>query len=241
LRSVADNLKRVLLWTYKRLKILCAWMTIAIVSLIALVWADFVRLDQICPAAVDACHSDGRIFVDSPEVYTRERLVNDRFLQDAWLRAQLRRLDEESFRETSILSQRSGFNVGGNVTEDLTRTLGNGASVNGNGLDDALGTPVALAFSQRAAQREVIRQMIIENQLDDRHDLDGNTLYMLKFDVSVLPNSRAVAAFVEVELHPNNPPLPLKSFERSIPDYVDISFENGAQAHPQRVMYDRWL
>src|SRR5688572_26256318 len=33
----------------------------------------------------------GRIFVDTPEVYTRERLVNDRFLQDAWLSRELER------------------------------------------------------------------------------------------------------------------------------------------------------
>src|SRR5262245_53966849 len=31
----------------------------------------------------------GHIWVESPEVYTRERLVNDRFRQEAWLSAQL--------------------------------------------------------------------------------------------------------------------------------------------------------
>ena len=30
----------------------------------------------------------GEIYVDSPEVYTRERLVNDRLEQEAWLRSQ---------------------------------------------------------------------------------------------------------------------------------------------------------
>ncbi len=33
----------------------------------------------------------GLIYIDTPEVYTRERLVNDRFQQDAWLRRQLNR------------------------------------------------------------------------------------------------------------------------------------------------------
>ena len=32
----------------------------------------------------------GKIYVDTPEVYSRERLVNDRFQQDAWLREKLR-------------------------------------------------------------------------------------------------------------------------------------------------------
>ncbi len=31
----------------------------------------------------------GQIYVDTPEVYSRERLVNDRFQQDGWLRKKL--------------------------------------------------------------------------------------------------------------------------------------------------------
>ena len=38
----------------------------------------------------------GRIYVESPEVYTRQRLVNDRFAQDAWLRDQMRELDDDA-------------------------------------------------------------------------------------------------------------------------------------------------
>jgi hypothetical protein len=41
----------------------------------------------------------------------------------------------------------------------------------------------------RLAYREELRNEIIENQLDDRHDVTGNTLYRLKFDVSILPGS----------------------------------------------------
>jgi len=44
--------------------------------------------------------SFGTILVDSPEIYTRERLVNDRFREDAWLKStleNLRKLSEEKF------------------------------------------------------------------------------------------------------------------------------------------------
>ena len=37
----------------------------------------------------------GLIYVESPEVYTRQRLVNDRYLQDAWLRNQLGVIDDK--------------------------------------------------------------------------------------------------------------------------------------------------
>src|SRR5687767_1903827 len=41
----------------------------------------------------------GTISIDSPEIYTRERLVNDRFLEDAWLSAQLNAADVHDARE----------------------------------------------------------------------------------------------------------------------------------------------
>ena len=42
-------------------------------------------------------------------------------------------------------------------------------------------------FRDRLAYREELRNEIIENRLDDRHDLDGNTLYRIKFDATVIP------------------------------------------------------
>ena len=58
----------------------------------------------------------------------------------------------------------------------------------------------ALTFDQNfklmSAYRNLIRQRMIENRLDDRHDLEGNSLYILKFDSTVLGvpslNERAV-------------------------------------------------
>lgn len=42
-------------------------------------------------------------------------------------------------------------------------------------------------FRDRLAYRDEIRSEIIDNALDDRHDLNGNTLYRLKADATVLP------------------------------------------------------
>jgi hypothetical protein len=45
--------------------------------------------------------------------------------------------------------------------------------------------------------------MLIENQLDDRHDLHGNTLYRLRFDATILPTERSEsAAQIEITIQP---------------------------------------
>lgn len=51
----------------------------------------------------------GLVYVESPEVYTRQRLVNDRYLQDSWLRGKLRELDADG---TVLISQRSASQQG---------------------------------------------------------------------------------------------------------------------------------
>src|SRR5262245_16932747 len=54
----------------------------------------------------------GRILVDTPEIYTRERLVNDRFLQDAWLSRELER-DAVPGYQTFIDRRSAFFSAGG--------------------------------------------------------------------------------------------------------------------------------
>ena len=55
----------------------------------------------------------------------------------------------------------------------------------------APGSDFAFPFDQdfliRSGIRDAIRQLILENLLDDRHDLTGNSVYGLKFDISVIP------------------------------------------------------
>jgi len=51
------------------------------------------------------------------------------------------------------------------------------------------------------AYREEVRNEILENQLDDRHDIAGNTLYRLKFDATVVPlHDTSAYAMVEVRI-----------------------------------------
>jgi hypothetical protein len=168
----------------------------------------------------------GQILVDTPEVYTRERLVNDRFREDEWLTDALKqarmKLDVSPGLQADEVAQ-------------TTTWAGDGAAAGGNG-DSTSGSDakhaspmMAVTLGQAAASgddpksirteavrvrpiqefidvselRRVVRDELLENQLDDRHDLDANTLLRLKFDASVLPERGGTGwALVTVELLP---------------------------------------
>jgi hypothetical protein len=143
----------------------------------------------------------GRIYVDSPEVYTRERLVNDRYDQDWWLRKQLASFNDIEF---------DGL-VGKRVTQDADVQ----AAAPGQQAPVTSGAASHTDFSREGLEfrdgfevvsgiRDMIRQRILENMLDDRHDLTANSVFGLKFDTTVIPggNTRD-RAFVQVKLQPD--------------------------------------
>jgi hypothetical protein len=212
----------------------------------------------------------GLIFVDTPEVYTRERLVNDRFEQDAWLRRQLAASENKKFG-SQVLRMASSFAasqmvgaVDGNVgvaeqKDDATakesnkdgkdREASESEPQEHSGPEDASvdASPVDV-FRDTLAFREEIRNEIIENQLDDRHDLFGNTLYRFKFDVTIIPDFDTSAyAIIEAALSG-----PVEARTENRPDFNSTeSFEEEVAAliswlGPVAVaelgsVYDEWL
>ena len=57
----------------------------------------------------------------------------------------------------------------------------------------------------KLAYREEVRAEIMENMLDDRHDIKGNTLYRLKFDSTLIPHKDSnLWALVIIRLKGNN-------------------------------------
>jgi hypothetical protein len=154
----------------------------------------------------------GKIYVDTPEVYSRERLVNDRFQQDAWLREKLKEKPKQGLQGSVGTSSQTNTSFG------LGLALPSGNSSNASevpmsppkppkaqleksaALKDVKDTPIE-ELRDAMAYREEVRNEILENQLDDRHDIAGNTLYRLKFDATVLPqNDTSAYAMVEVEI-----------------------------------------
>lgn len=153
----------------------------------------------------------GLIYVDSPEVYTRERLVNDRYDQDHWLRQQLEDLDGAENLLTAQLDRRIAVNTKDDVA-------GAGA---GEPREELL--PFDQEFRIRAAVRDTIRQLMLENMLDDRHDLTGNSVYGLKFDTTVIPGaSTRRRAFVRVRLEAPEPfdPALAEPGEARLPRFI---------------------
>lgn len=145
----------------------------------------------------------GQIFVGSPEVYTRERLVNDRYDQDFWLHSQLKRLDESTALLTSVVRGKTsvGVNIDVGGGDAGGGGAGGGAGSGDTGGDVSVEMPFDQEFLIRASVRDAIRQLILENLLDDRHDLTGNSVYGLKFDLTVVAGNRTYAsAFVKASI-----------------------------------------
>ena len=117
--------------------------------------------------------TSGDILVDTPKVYTRERLVNDRFQQEAWLQDQLDRTDE------LMRGNRSSGTEGRLTRAEQTSAALAGRLGKGDDGDDernaanALTAPPAMDFKPNPidefrdaqAYRDVIRAELMRTQL----------------------------------------------------------------------------
>jgi hypothetical protein len=151
---------------------------------------------------------DGQIIVNSPSVYTRQRLVNDRLAQSAWLQEQLRvttREFDSAFRSIDEIrtvrnssSLRGQIGVGGSAGGSATPTATSAPAdePKNDAAVSAVAPTSADLFRAKNTYREEVRAEIMETQLDDRHDIQGNTIYRLSFDTTVLAGTRGDALAV---------------------------------------------
>ena len=159
-----------------------------------------------------APRTEGSMFVETPQVYTRERLVNDRFIQENWLRKVLETEPDFSPSEIASITTSREINISGPSgsagTSDgsgKAAALSKSDAASGRTGGSAVATrphiPPQVQFLLRNAYRELVRSHLIENQLDDRHDIRGTTLYLLKFDVSIIPgNNTRKRAYVRARI-----------------------------------------
>jgi len=157
--------------------------------------------------------SYGEIYVDSPEIYTRERLVNDRFREDAWLKQMLELLSQEdaalqgfihsSFDDSASVQLKAGI-TGPGPKGAASETASGEAGEKKNPRttkerkDPNRQSILRDRFLRYLDIRDAVRKQIVENQLDDRHDLSANTLYAFKFDVTILPSANDTSAWAKV-------------------------------------------
>ncbi|MFK7764386.1 MAG: hypothetical protein AB8B62_14085 [Roseobacter sp.] len=136
----------------------------------------------------------GILSLEPPQVYTRERLVNDRFRQANWLENQLDSTNEPETikdigRVLSTIRQQTGIDVTISTVEPPVQDP---AKPNG----EPKATPTATSsmigsLGQRLVETDKLRNRLrtdlMDTLLDDGHDLEGNTLYRLNFDAVVMP------------------------------------------------------
>lgn len=170
--------------------------------------------------AIDPPRPTGLIVVDSPQIFTRERLVNDRLTEERWLAAQLDRTDQllqdGRFARPYIWAQ-----------ETISRSLG---ASNPPAEQTAMAAgeenrPAPIwEYEDAMAYRNRIRYAKIATQLDDAHDIDSNTLYRMNFSISVLPdrNEDAVAV-VKIAVKESDLAGELEHYyTQLLSEYVDI-------------------
>lgn len=182
----------------------------------------------------------GEIIVDSPEVYRRERLVNDRFRQQAWLLKQLGEADDISFgvqvntrqmskdqAELEVTTAVGPVPTGSEQPSQEANSVGTSSPAATQPTSPSLSptsvTPIE-EFRDYLAYLEEVRNEIIETQLDDRHDLGGNTLYRLKFDTTIIPGDNTSAwAKIDIGLsHTFGEQEQEAAWESLYRDWVDV-------------------
>lgn len=157
----------------------------------------------------------GDIIISSPAIYTRERLVNDRLREETRLKRILQTDTSDpgvaavrSSRNATRLSlvEKEGYSAGSSAppTEGKSETTSDTKTEEDQGKGGGNVVPRVSAledFRDRQAYRDEVRDTLLETALDDRHDIEGNTVYRLKFDVTLLPRSRSkdwVVVFAEI-------------------------------------------
>jgi hypothetical protein len=156
----------------------------------------------------------GVIIVESPQIYTRERLVNDRFREQAWLEKQLLELEARAELVSSYRKDSLKVNVG--VASGDAAGAANSVNESGTAagrpesLEDKLLVSADDSFNLQRNMRATIRRALIENELDDRHDLGSNSLYQFNFGVAIIAGVRTrKLASIEMEIEPVEPLRPL--------------------------------
>lgn len=178
----------------------------------------------VATAVISSCSTTGQVFVSHPQVFTRERLVEERFRESEWARSQL---SEENFAKVHMVnSGMRDFREFVGVANDLavsvspTAQAGSGAdsttsgaqhaaiSVPGSQLDKDVRESKAEVdaikeFEFKQAVRNKVNAAIRQVQLDDTHDLRGATLYSLQFLITVQPGRNSSEyAVVELRVRP---------------------------------------
>lgn len=201
---------------------------------------------------------EGLIVVDSPQVFTRERLVNQRLRDSAWIDRQLEAVDQKlkdgDFSKPDILQSQEqslhllqqSLNGGGSENADLadageTEGANAGAAPNAN-LESLLSLiepdPISV-FRDAQFYREMLTQSRYEAILDDAHDIGSNTLQKLNFRMTITPARRKSDSLAAVTITIEEP----KDVEHLFQYYGKLLIETREEVEDtvRRLIQDRSL
>jgi hypothetical protein len=200
------------------------WIGLSVVALIALVFSFNQLIDYVGEVAdhLGLLEPRATITVQLPAVHTRERLMNDRCEQVAWLDEQLKYTTGRAPPALARVAQSENSGPSSATAGGETKT---GGGTKAEGADSKPGKPGdEAAFQERQeiradyrqqpnplnwflmlnGYRDVVRAERALAMLDDRHDLDGSELYLLSFDATVLPTGSGNGyAVIEVAVSPD--------------------------------------
>jgi hypothetical protein len=220
-------------------------VTIASVVLAVVIYAGYLLWER----SDWAPETEGTIFVETPQVYTRERLVNDRFVQESWLRNELEGRPTIGPSETANVTRQQTTSLrvaaGGAEAPPPTPPDRGGPNADPTSSGRAPSVSPSVDFLLRNAHRELVRAHLIENQLDDRHDIRGTTIYMLKFDASVLPgNNTRKGAFVRVRAVQDGASSGTRTASAVLKQYLQLRSDEEPGSHPALAddftLYNDW-
>ena len=161
---------------------------------------------------VGSCTHLGEVHASYPRVFSSQRLVQQRLKETQWLERKLDEPVKHGFRSITDRRRRDQLVVQGSVAvgpDALLQDLDDAnlsPSEASASLPDPGGAvtttaqldPIELLEDERT-YRDRVRLMMRDLMLDDVHDANGNTLYQLNFDLTMVPSGDrsdpAIAAF----------------------------------------------
>jgi hypothetical protein len=170
------------------------WKSLAIVAAVFLSWVIWNEWSDISDwtATDDEMQHRVAISVGSPTIHTRERLLNDRFEQVSWLDRELEVTNP--IKATAPEPVASAAPNSEATKPAAAETRPNGAFSVASEFDVGMRygwNDPQQAFDVMNGFRDVLRAERARAMLDDRHDMDDNTLDLFSFDTTVMPRESA--------------------------------------------------
>ncbi|MBE0621401.1 MAG: hypothetical protein IH605_12465 [Burkholderiales bacterium] len=172
------------------------WVTVAVATAIVIVvlFPEAVRerYEAVTMNLSSPSGDAGLILLETPQLFTRGRLVNDRFVEGTWLEGQLEKTndlikDDRFAGPDYIIFARKNLEIALGTRGAESPSSETKDEVRNRLAALGLRTPPLDQFEDAVRYRTAIRNVLMSTALDDRHDIDGNTVYRLNFNVTVVP------------------------------------------------------